>query len=119
MDDFVLFHSDKVVLKNWRKDIKEYLEEELGLKFKEKACFMDRSAHGLSFLGRRVFRAHIRMKPENMRRLTGRLRKRLHAWQTGECDQETFMATLNSYWAYLSYFPSYRLRNRLLLEMAL
>ncbi len=118
MDDFVLFHSRQEALKAWHKEIKQYLGEHLHLILNDKACVMNHYEHGLGFLGRRIYRSYIRIKPENLRRLTRRLRNRWRAWQAGECGEEAWMATLNSYWAYLAYFPSYRLRQRLLQDLA-
>jgi retron-type reverse transcriptase len=114
MDDFVLFSPDKALLKSWRNQIKNFLKIELGLILKENACFFNQQPNGLSFLGRRVFPSILRIKNENLRRVTQRLRNKEVAFEKGKITEDTFLASANSYWAYLSYFGNYQFRATIL-----
>ncbi len=53
MDDFVLWHNDKAVLKKLKIKIEEYCLNILGLKLKP--CCLNQSINGVSMLGHRVF----------------------------------------------------------------
>ncbi|SFF22849.1 reverse transcriptase/maturase family protein [Thermoflexibacter ruber] len=118
MDDFVLFSPDKTHLKMWRNQIQSFLSTQLGLFLKENACFFNQQANGLSFLGRRVFPAMLRIRNENLRRVIKRLQNKETALQKGKITEAQFLESVNSYWAYLSYFGNYELRNSILQKAA-
>ena len=114
MDDFVLFHSDKSTLKQMLPEIEAFLTDKLALRLKSKATYINSDRNGLSFLGRRIFRGIIRLRPENLRRITGRIRHREWQFQNGKMEETTFLQSMNSYWAMLSYHPVAPLRRALL-----
>lgn len=114
MDDIVLFHPDKSKLKQMLPAIEAFLAEELALCLKPKATYINSHKNGLSFLGRRVFRSVIRLRPENLRRITGRIRHREWQFLNGQIEETIFLQSMNSYWAMLSYHPVAPLRRALL-----
>jgi len=87
MDDFVLFDYSKARLLSLRPVMEELLSERLRLRLKPGATWINRSTHGLSFLGMRIFPELIRLKPENRRRSLGRLRRKIEAWENGVLDE--------------------------------
>ena len=114
MDDWVIFHEDKERLKALHKALKAYLHTELGLHLNPNATYFNQRLHGLPFLGARIFRATIRMKRENKRRIFKRIHRRIKEFNLGALEDETFLASMNSYWAYLEGFDSYHLRSEFL-----
>lgn len=114
MDDFVLFEGEKSVLKDHRKRIESFLGEKLGLALKPGATFLNGYRNGLSFLGRRIFRGVVRLRPENLRRITKRLRQREWEFENGHLQEESFLQSMNSYWAMLRAYPLAGLRASLL-----
>lgn len=114
MDDVVLFHPDKSILKQMFPEIEAFLADRLALSLKPKATCINSHKNGLSFLGRRIFRGVIRLRPENLRRITGRIRHREWQFQNGHIEETTFLQSMNSYWAMLSYHPVGPLRRALL-----
>lgn len=114
MDDFVLFHPDKAILKQMLPEIEAFLTDKLALRLKPKATHINSHKNGLSFLGRRIFRGVIRLRPENLRRITGRIGHREWQFQNGQIEETTFLQSMNSYWAMLSYHPAGPLRRALL-----
>lgn len=105
MDDFVLFGHDKQQLKAIGSAVEDFLHEKLSLRLKPGATFLNRPANGLSFLGRRIFPNLIRLRHENLRRMTRRMALRERQLQRGELDENAFLHSMNSYWAMLSYYP--------------
>lgn len=114
MDDFLLMGNDKKILKNHRISIQHFLQEELALSLKPSATFINGHSNGLSFLGRRIFRKTIRLRSENLRRITKRIAVREWEFVNGLIDETTFQCSMNSYWAMLSYHPVQPLRQALL-----
>lgn len=110
MDDFVLFHSDKAALKSIRPQIAEYLHNELGLRLKPSATFLNKAENGLTFLGRRIFRSVIRLARPNGMRMLKRMRIRQTEFENGEIDEAIFLQSMNSYWAQLEPFDGFRRR---------
>ncbi len=115
MDDFVFFSDDRKLLKGWLSEIERFLSEELTLQLKPKATFLNSHRNGLSFLGRRIFRQTIRLRRENLRRIISRIRFREWQFSHGHIDETSFLQSMNSYWAMLSYHRVGALRRSLLL----
>jgi retron-type reverse transcriptase len=114
MDDFVVFDNDKDHLKQLRLAADHFLQHELGLHLKPGATFFNSAQNGLSFLGKRIFPGAVRLHNHNGRRITRRLRHRERQWQNGNLSDEDFLASVNSYWALLSWYPFMGLRRHLL-----
>ncbi len=114
MDDFVLFHDDKAALKTMKAEAEQYLRERLGLVLKPSATFFNSPQNGLSFLGTRIFPGIIRLRNENLRRITRRMAVKEKYYAEGMLDEQRFLESMNSYWALLSYYPLPGLRNSLL-----
>ncbi|MBN1407415.1 MAG: group II intron reverse transcriptase domain-containing protein [Calditrichaceae bacterium] len=102
MDDFVFFDHDKTVLKNYFKEGRSFLEDQLGLKIKESATLLNNRTHGLSFLGRRIFPAYVKLKNENKKRGLSKLKIRQSEYERGLISEESFISSLNSLHSYLS-----------------
>jgi retron-type reverse transcriptase len=73
MDDFVLFGSDKVELKNNLRRAEEFLASNLALQVKEDRQ-LNKSVVGLPFLGYRVFPHCVRLSSQSRQRFIKRFR---------------------------------------------
>lgn len=116
MDDFVLFHPDKDVLKNARRRIEDYLAKELFLSLKPQNTYFNQGLNGLTFLGKRIFPEHIRIATPNLRRFSSRLEALEKGWQAGIIPEEKFLQQANSYWAIFSHYPTWKLRQKMILD---
>lgn len=114
MDDFVVFCKEKKQLKMLRQPMTEYLKDCLGLELKDSATFLNSSINGLTFLGKRVFAQNIRIAKPNLKRFLKRMKQKELAYSKGEITEETFLASMNSYWANLSFYNSHQLKLKLL-----
>ena len=74
MDDFILFAREKAALQTELAEIQSYLKSELALALKDNIQ-LNRPRFGVSFLGFRVFPAHIRLNPRSRRRFSQKLRE--------------------------------------------
>lgn len=114
MDDFVLWAEDKETLKKWKMEVEYFLQNNLQLSLKPSATFMNHRAHGLGFLGGRIFTDAIRIKKENLKRCLDRMKRRTFQFRQGEISKDHFLASQNGSWAYLAGFDSLDLRKTLL-----
>ncbi len=96
MDDFVLFDDDPLALDAHRTEIEAFLADALRLKAKQRATCLNRTGHGLSFLGRRIFPNALRLSGEGWRRNRRRLRHAVAEWEADLIDEQTLSARLAS-----------------------
>jgi RNA-directed DNA polymerase len=96
MDDFVLFGADPITLDQRREAIESFLAERLKLRAKPRATSLNRSGHGLTFLGRRVFPRYLRLTAEGRRRNLRRQRACIRAWENAYIDDDTLARRLAS-----------------------
>lgn len=111
MDDFVIFNENKTALKTLRQPVEAYLHDALGLRLKASATFLNSSANGLTFLGRRIFPGTVRLAHPNGRRMLRRMALKQRDFENGKISEEQFLQSMNSYWAQLE--PFYGLRRKL------
>ena len=104
MDDLVLFGRSKTELMNMKIIVEDYLNHHLKLHLKPEATCLNRSSHGLSFLGMRVFPSFIRVHPANRRRSLKRMTMAVKRWQLGEITEEKMSQSVASYVGHLRYF---------------
>ncbi len=114
MDDFVLFHHDKQVLKGLKRETEDFLQEKLRLSLKPSATYLNSRQNGLSFLGTRIFPGIVRLRNENLRRITRRIAVKEKWYCEGRLSEQEFLHSMNSYWAMLQYYPCEGLRQELL-----
>lgn len=74
MDDFIVFNAQKMILKNILEQIREFLKKELTLELKDNIQ-LNRSSHGIPFLGFRVFPNKILLSPESKKRFSIKFRE--------------------------------------------
>jgi RNA-directed DNA polymerase len=110
MDDFVLFGDEKQELKAAQLRIAGFLRAELHLDLKERATILAPAREGLPFLGWRIHRGIVRIRPENLRRLRRRVRHRRWEQRTGRIDERTLTAALSSVIAHISHGDTLALR---------
>jgi len=104
MDDFVLFGHTKKELSGLKINIEKFLGDRLSLTLKSNATCLNRSTHGLSFVGMRIFPRIIRIKSENRRRSLKRMRQKFEAWANGVIDEEALTQSVVSIIGHMRYF---------------
>ncbi len=104
MDDFVLFAETKAALLKLRESIEVFLSGHLSLLMKETSTFIQRSGHGLSFLGMRIFPGIIRVKAENRRRSLKRIERKIADWEMGCTHEDRIVQSVVSIIGHLRYF---------------
>jgi len=104
MDDFVLFGYSKRELSDLNRVIEQFLSDRLRLGLKVNSTWLNRSSHGLSFLGMRIFPRFIRVKPENRKRSLKRMNHVIKKYKSGELDEEKMVQSIACIVAHVRYF---------------
>ncbi len=104
MDDMVLFGDSRQRVSQWRDEIRDYLGLHLRLSLNPTATWINRTSHGLSFLGHRIFANLIRVRGENRRRAIQKYSRRHRQWLAGSLSDEQLQACLTSMSGYHGYF---------------
>ena len=104
MDDWVLFGDERKGLMDCVQRIELFLHDHLKLQGKKKATWLNRSSHGMSFLGMRIFPNFVRMQPRARQRSLHCMDKRHHEWIQGEISEERMAQSLNSVVSHLRHF---------------
>lgn len=110
MDDFVLFGASKDALRGRLGDVQDFVEGALGLRIKERATILAPRSQGLPFLGFRIYRGTIRVRPANLRRSKRRLLKRVHEFERGSIDDRKLADCTRSIAAHLRTADTWNLR---------
>ena len=113
MDDFALFANDKTVLQNAHKRVDSFLRDRLRLSLKQRATKLAPTSEGLPFLGWRVYRGTTRLRPENLKRIRGRVRHRLWEYRSGRIDETALGASLRAVHEHLRHGSTLSLRRGL------
>ncbi|MCD6234038.1 MAG: RNA-directed DNA polymerase, partial [Candidatus Marinimicrobia bacterium] len=110
MDDVVLFSNSKESLKQVKPAIETFLAERLRLNLKERATLINQRLNGLSFLGARIYPATIRIHRKSLKRSLKTLKQR--KWEFNHCRirQDTYLNSLNSIAAHISWFHTATIR---------
>jgi hypothetical protein len=109
MDDFVLFADSKPWLRQAHAEIARHLGA-FGLELKARATVLAPARQGLPFLGFRIYRSTVRLRPDNLRRTRARLRQ--HQWQFdhGVLDEYRLADCTRSVTAHLAHGDTLALR---------
>lgn len=81
MDDLVLWHPDKAVLREAHTAVQGYVETELRCTLKPEA--LNRTRCGLPFLGYHIFPHHVRLLQKSKQRFIRKMRRVEEAYRSG------------------------------------
>jgi len=119
MDDFLILSPCQAELFEWKKIICEFLEKHLKLTLHPSKATVFPVERGIEFLGYKVFRDHRLVLVGTVKRFSERVRLYRHKMAVGVMSRESFAHSLESWFAYAEFGNSWRLRQRLTLELCL
>jgi retron-type reverse transcriptase len=115
VDDFILIHHDKEVLKNCITDISCFLSNRLGLTLHPKKVYLQEVTKGFLFLGAYIkpYRTYIGNRTKgNFYAAIQRQNQEIIFSNSSEMDTAMFISSLNSYLGILAHYATYRLRTQ-------
>jgi len=112
MDDLVFFASDKNELFEAELAVREYCKNKLKLEIKENNGPVSYK-QGICYLGFRIFRSHMRLKPANIKRFYRHLKGNLIKYNSGIISNETVLNSIQSWMVFASFGDTYYLRKKI------
>ncbi len=119
VDDFALFHDDKVVLREWGVAVQDFLARRLRLRVHDNTAQVQACAAGIPWLGFVVYPDHQRVKSRKVVAATRRLRASHAAWQRGDISFGEFDATVQGWINHVGQADTWGLRRHVLGGLAL
>jgi hypothetical protein len=117
-DDFLLFSDDKATLHGWKDAVQDHLNGlRLALNWRRSTVYPTRT--GIPFLGFRLFPTHRRLRADNVRLASQRLRANRDACRAGRMSRARFRESLVAWIAHASHGDTYQLRKAMLRKVIL
>ena len=113
MDDFLLFGNDKEDLWRCRRDIEQFLSENLGLSLHQRKTLVFPCAAGVRWLGFRVYDNVRRINPENIRRFRRRMKRLQRRCWRGDIPFEELPEAVRRWINHAGHGDTYCLRKKL------
>lgn len=110
MDDMVLLADSRSELKRLYAVVAAFLAKHLQLALNPSVTLLNRTSHGLPFLGFRIFPNLVRIRPRNLRRMRERIALRSYQVRHGRIGENEFSHSLQSVFAHLAFADSLGLR---------
>ena len=104
MDDFIILSEDPEELREILKKVEIFLRDRLHLRLNPKTT-MIAAKNGVDFVGYRHFPSFKIIRKS----ATRRLKKLIHAFKTGEVDEELFDNSIKSRLGYMKHADTYNL----------
>jgi retron-type reverse transcriptase len=116
VDDFVILHKDKEVLRVYRDKIKKYFGY-LKLELHPDKSKIFSMYHGIPFLGYKVFYNYKLLRKRNINQFKRKLLKLQSKYEKKLLDHESFLNSIEGWFAYAMWADTYRLRKRIIREI--
>jgi len=116
VDDFVVFHNEKIFLHEAEKNIINYLFG-LRLCLHPKKCQLFLSDSGVDFLGYRVFPTHLKLRKSNALRFRRKLKSLAKKYSKGYLTWKEIDASVQSWLGYAGFADTYRSRSSIFSEV--
>jgi RNA-directed DNA polymerase len=118
VDDMLLFHDDKCVLRKWRRALIRRLQR-LRLTLHERSAHVRPVSDGIPFLGFSVFPTHCRLKRRKGIAYRRHLKKLIAAYQAGDITFDNVDASIQGWVNHVRYGDTFGLRKSVLGSMAI
>jgi retron-type reverse transcriptase len=112
VDDFVLLHNDKAQLRQWKKEIEQFLTSLRLIIHNDKTPIYP-VEQGVPFLGFRIFRNYLLLKKANIKRFKRRMKKYQQDYTEGSINVQKLQQCLQSWIAHSSFGNTHHLRSKL------
>jgi retron-type reverse transcriptase len=113
MDDFLIINPSKQKLHQIKKQITEFVNQQLQLKLHPNKTVIYPVKHGVPFVGYRIFHDHTLLRANSLLRMQQRLKKRKQQLKNGDITQEKYEQSVSSFKGHLKHADSYWLQKQM------
>ncbi|MCX6741655.1 MAG: reverse transcriptase domain-containing protein [Candidatus Pacearchaeota archaeon] len=114
VDDFVFLHESKEQLETWKKEINEFLQQNLKIELHKNKSQVLRLNKGIKFLGFRVFYSHKLLRKSNVNKFEREFSHLKILFDEGLITREKVLESLEGWLAYCSHANTYKYRKHLI-----
>jgi len=116
VDDFVLLHENKEMLKAYKEKIEKYLKN-LKLELHPQKSHIFPLYHKIDFLGFRIFYHYRLLRKRNIKQLNKKLIIFKENYGASLIDYEQIINSIDGWFAYATWANTYKLRNQLKIKI--
>ncbi len=113
VDDFVIFHSDRKKLQDYKEEISQFLSERLALSLHPDKSKIIPLKQGVEFLGLKIFRRHKLIKMKNIRKFKKNFTNLYSNYAEKKVQYDKIYDFLEGWNAYAKNADAYTLRNKI------
>jgi len=113
VDDFVVFHQSRKVLKEYKEKIDSFLRDNLDLRLHPDKSQVLKLEKGIKFLGFRIFYHHKLLIKKNMRKFEKKMEQMKHLYREGKIEREKVIEKFEGWLTYASNANTYKYRKRI------
>jgi retron-type reverse transcriptase/predicted DNA-binding transcriptional regulator len=113
VDDFVILHSSKEKLEQYKGQIDNFLRSRLALELHPDKSKIMSLEQGISFLGFRIFYHHRLVRKKNLLKFETKLRTLKEEYAKGLAEREKIVEFFEGWLAYVSHADTYKYRRHL------
>lgn len=110
VDDFVLLHSSREQLKEWKKEVEIFLKNKLKLELHPEKSKIINLSRGVDFVGFRNFYNYRLLRKRNI----GNIRRKISLFNQGKIGKDKFKEIWQGWCAYANWANSYNLKKRII-----
>ncbi len=110
VDDFVLLHTNKESLQQWKENIEKFLLEKLNLTLHPQKTKILRLEKGIPFLGFRVFYYHKLLQKKNIRKFQKTFQTMEELYKDETLEREKAVEKFEGWMAFAVHGETYKLR---------
>lgn len=109
MDDILIFHQDKKILRQYQTKLTNFLYEELYLTVNPRKVRLYPAKHGVSFVGFVIHPYSMRLRGSSVRRFKRKYKAMCSRLEAGEIAPEQFDSSFNAFKAHARHASAHKL----------
>jgi len=113
VDDFVIIHHNKKILKDYKQKIDPFCKNDLNLELHPDKSKILQLHNGVGFLGFRLYSHHKRIKKKNIKRFENRLCRFKKELQKDKITREKVVESFEGWLAHISHAKTFKYRKHL------
>lgn len=114
VDDFVILHSSKNQLENWKQEINYFLKNRLKIELHNDKSKILQLSGGIGFLGFRIFLYHRLIKKKNLHRFKKKFIKLFDDYKKEIIKKEKVIEILQGWLAYFSHANTFEYQKKII-----
>ena len=114
VDDFVILHSNKEKLSEYKKCINQFLNQKLSIELHPDKYSIIKLKRGITFLGFRIFSYHKLLEKSNIKKFKNKFEEIKDSYNKNKIDYDDIYDFLEGWLSYVKHANTHKLRKKIL-----